>query len=179
MFLIRILCICSCILREAEYSFFFSIIVEFSWWSNTLHYYCSCVHFDVHNQMMSTYTVRKTISCLNTVCVLTTSRVERIGVFYWKLLDPTTPSNLYVDFTEPQHVYGTPQLEYPGMIKVNQNGRGIRHTYIIARQTQYIWIYRNLNSSQRLTKCKHLSPTVFPFLLLSCNVGSLISIHFL
>lgn len=56
------------------------------------------------------------------VYVFTTSSVERIGVFYWKLLDPTTPSNLLIDFSELHDVYGIPQLEYPGMVKVKQSG---------------------------------------------------------
>lgn len=54
------------------------------------------------------------------VYVLTTFRVERIGVFYWKLLDPTTPTNIHIDFAGTHDVYGIPQLEYPGMIKVRE-----------------------------------------------------------
>lgn len=72
------------------------------------------------------------------VYVLTTSSVERIGVFYWKLLDPITPSNVHIDFSENDDVYGIPELEYPGMVKVNQSGRDSRNSYITDRQTQYI-----------------------------------------
>ncbi|KAK4316346.1 hypothetical protein Pmani_012475 [Petrolisthes manimaculis] len=45
-------------------------------------------------------------------------KVERISVLYMKMLDPTTPTTIFIDFTDTPHVYCVPQLEYPGMVKL-------------------------------------------------------------